>query len=243
ASHAELAAAALHAGKHVFVEKPPGLSAAELDELRAAQQAGGGVLATGFNRRHAPLARRLRDHVAGRGQPVELLLRVNAGRLPAGHWLNDLDDGGGRLLGEGCHFVDLACWVAGALPERVECVMGAGPGQPLAAAQTFAVSLGFADGSVATILYGAGGASGLGKEYVEAHAGGRSAVLDDFKSLELVTGRKRETHKGRGKDKGHRAQFHHLRARIEGRAAPEGPDALDTMAVTLAALAAARGER
>ena len=243
ASHAELASAALRAGRHVFVEKPPGLVAGELAGLREARAEGGGVLATGFNRRHAPLARRLRDHVAGRGLPIELLFRVNAGRLPAGHWLNDLDDGGGRLLGEGCHFVDFACWMAGALPERVECVMGAAPGEPLAAAQSFSVSLGFADGSVATILYGAGGASGLGKEYVEVHAGGRSGILDDFKSLELVSGRKSETHRGRGKDKGHRAQFQHLRALIEGRTAPEGPDSLDTMGVTLAALDAARGAR
>jgi polar amino acid transport system substrate-binding protein len=168
-----------------------------------------------------------------------LLFRVNAGRLPAEHWLNDPEDGGGRLLGEGCHFVDFACWFAGALPASVSCTLRPERGQPLAAAQSFSLTLDFADGSLATVVYGARGASGLAKEYVEAHCGGRSGVLDDFRSLTLFDGRKRRTTRGRGSDKGHAAQFAHLRALVAGDGEAESPSGLDTMGVTLAALSAA----
>ncbi len=218
ATHAAYATAALRAGKAVFVEKPACLTWDELDELKDAA-AEGPPLLVGFNRRYAPLARSMRDHIAGHGHPVELLCRVNAGLLPEGHWLNDPDEGGGRLIGEGCHFIDFACWFVGALPRRVSTVMRAAPGEPLAAAQSFSVTLDFEDGSIATILYGSGGSSGLGKEYFEAHAGGRSAVLDDFTRLITYDGRRKRTTKGKGRDKGHDAQFRHfLGARERGRA-------------------------
>lgn len=243
-SHAALALAALAASKHVFVEKPPCLTTGELGLLRAAEARSGRTLAVGFNRRHAPLAQSLRAHVSGRGFPIELLIRVNAGRLDADHWLNDPELGGGRLLGEGCHFVDLACWLVGAMPAGVRCTMRAPDGSPLAAAQTFAVTLDFADGSVATILYGSGGAPGLGKEYVEAHAGGRSGVLDDFRSLVLYEGRRKRRQKGR-QDKGHAAQLVALRRSIEGAGDVDAstPGPLGSMAVTLAALRSAQTGR
>ena len=237
-SHARLAADALGAGKAVFVEKPPCIDPADLPRLRDARDGSGRPLAVGFNRRHAPLARRLRDHVAGRGGPIELLFRVSAGVLPADHWLNDLEEGGGRLLGEGCHFVDFACWAVDALPERVSCTMRPDPGRPLAAAQRFSIGLEFADGSLATIAYLASGASDVGKEYVEAHAGGRSAVLDDFRSLDLY-GAGKDRSRGRTQDKGHDEQFRRLHAQLNGGEAPEGPDPLGTMAVTFAALRSA----
>jgi predicted dehydrogenase/threonine dehydrogenase-like Zn-dependent dehydrogenase len=239
ASHAELTIAGLEASKAVFVEKPPCLTADELDRVRTALTAAARPLLVGFNRRHAPLARQLREGVRRPGMPFELLFRVNAGRLPADHWLNDPEDGGGRLLGEGCHFVDFACWFAGALPVRVSCTLRPEGGQPLAAAQSFSVALDFADGSLATVVYGARGASGLAKEYVEAHSGGRSGVLNDFRSLTLFDGRKRRVTRGRSSDKGHGAQFAHLRALVAGEGEPESPSGLDTMGVTLAALRAA----
>lgn len=239
ASHAELTIAGLQAGKAVFVEKPPCLTADELERVRTAHAAAGRPLLVGFNRRHAPLAQRLREGIRRPGLPFELLFRVNAGRLPADHWLNEPEDGGGRLLGEGCHFVDFACWFADALPVRVSCTLRPERGQPLAAAQSFSLALDFADGSLATVLYGARGASGLAKEYVEAHSGGRSGVLSDFRSLTLFDGRKRSVTRGRSIDKGHTAQFAHLRALVAGAGQPESPSGLDTMAVTLAALQAA----
>jgi predicted dehydrogenase len=237
-SHARLAAQALSAGKAVFVEKPPCLSWDELDLLLTARADSGRPLFVGFNRRHAPLALSLRDHIA-RGQgPIELLYRVNAGRLPPHHWLDDPQDGGGRLLGEGCHFIDFACWLVGSLPTSVAAtpgvLSGSGP------SEAFAATLGFDDGSVATILYCSGGASDLGKEYVEAHAGGRSGCIDDYRMLTLYDGRRRRKVRTGKRDKGHSDQF---RAIATGATAPGADlDPLSSFAVTLRAHDAMRGE-
>jgi predicted dehydrogenase len=238
-SHARYAIEALEQGKAVFVEKPPALSFDELDRLREA--ASGRVLQVGFNRRFAPLAQRMRAHVFAPGQPVELVYRVAAGRLPADHWLNDPDEGGGRLVGEGCHFVDFVCWFLGGLPIQVSAVAGPAAEQ-LVSAQRFAISLGFAGGSVATIVYGSESASGVAKEVVEAHCAGRSATLHDYRSLTLQGEGRDQVVDARGQDKGHRAQFVVLRERLAGAAALV-PDQLDTMAITLRALEAAGGHR
>jgi predicted dehydrogenase/threonine dehydrogenase-like Zn-dependent dehydrogenase len=236
-SHAALASAALSAGKAVFVEKPPALTNEELEGLRRVRAESGRVLAVGFNRRHAPFALALRDHVRRPDVPFQLLYRVAAGRLPPDHWLNDPDEGGGRLLGEGCHFVDFACWFADAPPVRVSATLGPDQGRRLASAQSFTVTLGFADGSLAAIVYAADGAQAVGKEYVEAHAGGRSGVLDDFRLLKLL-GPGARTLRERRRDKGHRAQLLALRRALEEGAQPL-PDPLDSMAATLAALRSA----
>jgi predicted dehydrogenase/threonine dehydrogenase-like Zn-dependent dehydrogenase len=240
-SHAALATRALRAGKAVFVEKPPALTGVELAELRAARDETGLPLAVGFNRRFAPLAQELRDFVREQSTgPLELLYRVNAGRLEESHWLNDPLEGGGRLLGEGCHFIDFACWLVGALPERVGCILRPEPDLPIGAAQSFVVTVSFADGSLGTILYSARGAVSAGKEYIEVHAGGTSASLDDFRSIELVgDGRPRRRHQ-KGQDKGHTRQLIAFRNVLAGEAPIEGPDPLRTMGVTLTALVSVR---
>lgn len=240
-SHAELAEQALISGKAVLVEKPPCLTWDELQRLRKARSESGAILAVGFNRRHAPLCRALREHFAATDEPRQILIRVNAGRLPHDHWVNDLDDGGGRLLGEGCHFVDLACWLAETTPSQVTCSCAPEDGVPIAAAQSFQIGLQFDNGSLATILYSADGARGLPKEYVEVHARGRSALLDDFKSLDLLSGRKTKRKGSRMRDKGHAAQLVHLHEVLSGKTAVEEVDPLDSMEVTLAALDAAQG--
>jgi predicted dehydrogenase len=157
---------------------------------------------------------------------------VNTGPATGEHWLDDLDEGGGRLLGEGCHFIDFACWLVGEWPDRVGCV-AARVGGPIAAAKTFTVTLAFPGGSQATILYGAEGASGVSKEYIEAHSGGRSAILDDFRSLTLVEGRRRRKVRAKSQDKGHRAQFDLLRdALAKGGTSGDLGDPLRSMQVT-----------
>jgi predicted dehydrogenase/threonine dehydrogenase-like Zn-dependent dehydrogenase len=236
ASHADLAERGLRAGKAVFVEKPPCLTREELQRLRDARAVSGCELAVGFNRRHAPLAIRLREHVSIGGHPRQVVIRVNAGRLPDDHWTNDPQEGGGRLLGEGCHFVDLACWLVGAAPTTVQATIQPLESETLQTAQRFIVSLGFADGSLATVLYTDQGASGLAKEYVEVHSGGCSGVLHDFRRLELFDGRSREELRERRQDKGHRAQFAYLRQQLEGCLTDVQLDPLDTMQVTLKAI-------
>jgi predicted dehydrogenase/threonine dehydrogenase-like Zn-dependent dehydrogenase len=237
ASHAGLVEGALRADKAVFVEKPPCLSQVELAALRAARADSGRRLDVGFNRRHAPLARAVRDHVLHGAEPIELIYRVNAGRLPPAHWLNDPEDGGGRLLGEGCHFVDFACWLIGSSPATVACVSGS---RQATFAESFAISLGFPNGSIATISYAVGGAERLGKEYVEAHSGGRSACLDDYRTLTTYDGKRRHTRREREQDKGHFRQFVALASDLE--VSPAGEfDPLDSMAATLAAYDSMRG--
>jgi predicted dehydrogenase/threonine dehydrogenase-like Zn-dependent dehydrogenase len=240
ASHATLAEAALLSGKAVFVEKPPALTGEELARLREARASSGRPLFVGFNRRFAPLARQLTEHVRATSSPIELLVRVNAGRLAGDHWLNEAEDGGGRLLGEGCHFIDFACWVVGRPVSHVSCSMSREPGIPVASSQGFSVTLNFSDRSLATIFYTARGASVLAKEYVEAHAGGRSAVLDDFRSLRLMTGHKVERKSSGKQDKGHRAQLAQLREDLRAGVPMGEPDPLDSMDVTLEAVEAAR---
>jgi predicted dehydrogenase/threonine dehydrogenase-like Zn-dependent dehydrogenase len=233
-THAELALDALRAGKAVFVEKPPALDFDELDRLDAAV-ADGPPLVVGFNRRHAPQAVALREHVVRGDGPATLVYRVNAGRLPDDHWTNDVHEGGGRLVGEGCHFVDFACWFAGTLPRRVSCLVRPEPGRPLRTSQSFTLALEFPNGSLATIVYEAGGAPGLAKEYVEAHAGGRSGALDDFKTLTLYEGRRGRRNRSAARGKGHKEQFAALPRTLAGELGAARPSHLETMRVTLAA--------
>jgi predicted dehydrogenase/threonine dehydrogenase-like Zn-dependent dehydrogenase len=238
-SHAPVAEAALQAGKAVFVEKPPALTLDGLRRLEEAAERTALPLMVGFNRRHSALASSMRQHMRSR-DPFCLTFRVNAARLPDDHWLDDLDDGGGRLVGEGCHFVDFACWMAGVLPDRVSCSMAAEHDRPLAAAGSFAVTLAFPRGSLATIVYCATGASGVPKERIEVHAGDRAAILNDFRTLTLVTGRRVRRRRVRSQDKGHGQQFVRLRELMAGTWQADAPPPLASMRVTLTALAAAQ---
>jgi predicted dehydrogenase len=142
-------------------------------------------------------------------------------------------------LGEGCHFIDFACWVIGAPVSQVTCSMSTERDTALALTQGFRVCLGFTDGSEATIFYTARGASALGKEYIEAHAARRTAVLSDFRLLRLMDGRDvREKH-SRRVDKGHVAQLRHAYQVLSSAVAESGPDPLGSMEVALAARRAA----
>ena len=238
ASHAQLAEAAL-AGRQGGVRREAAVPdlATSSPLLRAARAESGRPLFVGFNRRHAPLALALRDHVrAAEATRSSCSTGSTRDRLPPDHWLNDPEDGGGRLVGEGCHFVDFACWLVGSVPTSV----AAAPGVPSSPgpADAFTVALGFPDGSVATILYSSGGAANLAKEYVEAHAGGRSGCIDDYRVMTLYDGRRRRTVSAGKRDKGHLGQF---RAIASGSGTPGADlDPLASFAVTLRAQDAMR---
>ena len=237
-SHAALAAAALRAGKTVLVEKPLALSAEELLAVEGAL-AEGGALMVGFNRRFAPLTERLRAEIAGAPGHV-LAARVNAGPLPADHWLHDPEEGGGRLLGEGCHFVDLLAHLAGSRPVSVHAAAAAQPERPLECADSLVASLRFADGAVASLVYSGAGDAHLPKERIEVFGAGTAAVLDDFRRLELYRGGRRTVVKSR-KDKGHRAEIERFLAVAAGRAEP--PTAASYLDSTRATLALAESLR
>jgi predicted dehydrogenase/threonine dehydrogenase-like Zn-dependent dehydrogenase len=202
--HARLAAESLRAGKAVFVEKPLALTHAELDDVMAAA-AGGPALMVGFNRRFAPATVFLRERLGGLPGAKVVHVRANAGYIPPDSWVHDPVEGGGRLLGEGCHFIDLALFLAGSPAVRVETVALAGDDPAAALQDNFVVTMQCADGSVASVLYTAKGSPRSGKERVEMFAGGRSALIDDFRLAE-VQGRKRERWKGK-QDKGHHAEL------------------------------------
>jgi predicted dehydrogenase/threonine dehydrogenase-like Zn-dependent dehydrogenase len=217
ASHAALASAALRAGKAVFVEKPLALAPAELADVEAALGREG-LLMVGFNRRFASLTQRLRSELEGVPNCV-FAARVNAGPLPDDHWLHDPQEGGGRLLGEACHFVDLLAHLAEAPVIAAHVFAAPQPGRPLECSDSFTVALRFADGDVASLVYTGGGDARLPKERIEAFAGGMSAVVDDFRRLELYRDGKQSLVKQR-QDKGHRAQLDHFLKAVAGQVEP-----------------------
>ena len=204
--HASIAAEALSAGKNVHVEKPLALNREDLRAVARAAAASSGRLTVGFNRRFAPLVLRAREHFGGRSTPLALHYRINAGSIPADHWVHDPEEGGGRILGEVCHFVDLLHFLAGAPPRSVYATRLPGIGQDVLADDNLLATLDFADGSRGSILYSALGAQSMPKELIEVMGGGKSAVLDNFRTLHLYQGSGRSTHKSR-QDKGYGDQF------------------------------------
>ena len=183
-THVRFATAALEAGKHVFLEKPAATTRAGLDELRAvAERHSGQQLLVGFNRRFSPHARTMRKLVAGRSQPLTLTCLVNAGYLPMTHWAQDPIKGGGRIIGEGCHFVDLLRYIVDRPIVAVTATqLGDAPGVE-SREDKMVINLEFADGSLGTIQYLANGHRSFCKERVEVFSEGRILALDNFRRL------------------------------------------------------------
>jgi len=185
-SHAPLAAAALRAGKAVWLEKPAAIDDAGLDALRAAVEETRGFLCVGFNRRFSPHAIAVRDAFAARRGPLAIHYSVAAGPPPRGTWHLDAAVGGGRLLGEVCHFVDLCSFLVGAPPEEV---VARSLARDPAADDSVVSLLYFGDGSTATIHYLAGASPELPKERFEVSCDGRSAHCDNFRTTRLYSAR------------------------------------------------------
>ncbi len=194
-SHARLTVEALKAGKHVFVEKPLALTLDQLAEVQAAATAAPGVLTVGFNRRFAPMMVEAKAVLANRGGPIAMHYRINAGHVPGDSWLHG-SEGGGRIAGEACHFVDALAFLAGGPPVAIESFRPDGVGDTVSAV------LRFADGSTGTILYSSLGDSSLPKEYLEIFAGGLVIRLDDFRKLHITRGGKTTTKSASAQDKG-----------------------------------------
>ncbi len=218
-SHAPYVIKALKSALNVFVEKPLCLNADELDTILSCLEATAvaPLLMVGFNRRFAPLSQLLKEKVAPSG-PVSMLYRVNAGAVPADNWIQEPELGGGRIIGEACHFVDFLTYVCGALPTRVHAT--ALP-DPDGLQDTTCINLEFANGSIGTIAYFANGSKRQEKEYVEIHGAGQTGVLRDFRQLEILGGRKRFKKRGVNQDKGQRVMVEQfLDAVKEGHPSP-----------------------
>jgi predicted dehydrogenase/threonine dehydrogenase-like Zn-dependent dehydrogenase len=197
-THAELVVKALQAGKNVFVEKPLAISSESLDEIVHALSPANYLLLTGFNRRFAPLASELAKFLSGCHEPLYIHYRINAGYIPLNHWVHDPAQGGGRVIGEGCHFVDFLTFLVGAVPISV--MANALPDNGKYNQDNLSMIFTFPNGSVGVVDYLANGDKAFPKERVEVFCAGRVAVLDDFRTLEMVQdGRRRMIRKEQDK--------------------------------------------
>jgi predicted dehydrogenase len=174
----------------------------------------------GFNRRFAPLARQLAAHFTDRGEALYAHYRVNAGYIPLNHWTHDPGQGGGRLIGEGCHFVDFLTFLVGSPPVSVRA--NALPDGGKYREDNLTMTLTFADGSVGVVDYLANGDKSFPKERVEVFCGGRIAVLEDFRTLELVRDGRRKRVK-KAQDKGWKAEWAAFASAIREGGAPPIP--------------------
>jgi predicted dehydrogenase/threonine dehydrogenase-like Zn-dependent dehydrogenase len=190
-SHASLVTKALASGRHVFVEKPLAIRLDEIDAVRQAWESahrsagssGGPQLMVGFNRRFSPQVRKMKTLLASVNEPKSFLLTINAGAIPVNHWTQDLECGGGRIIGEACHFIDLMRFLAGGAIVSVQARCMGGLPVTAVAEDKASITLGFENGSFGTILYLSNGAASFPKERVEVFAAGRVLQLDNFRKL------------------------------------------------------------
>ena len=223
--HASQTLAALAAQKTVFCEKPLCLTESELASIvRAISQGRNGsanapLLMVGFNRRFAPMAVELKKFLAQVHEPLSMHYRVNAGFIPGDHWVNDPDQGGGRILGEVCHFVDFLCFLADAPPVEVRSESIGNPGHY--SGDNIVGTLKFANGTVGTITYMANGDKSASKERLEVFGGSSVAILEDFRRLELVRNGQKKISRARWKqDKGHKSEMRAFAEAVQGKILP-----------------------
>ncbi|MBA3767840.1 MAG: Gfo/Idh/MocA family oxidoreductase, partial [Acidobacteria bacterium] len=228
--HAELSRRSLETGRHTFVEKPLALDDEELESVMEAAARTDAQLMVGYNRRFSPHARAALEFFKDRTAPLSIAYRVNAGRIPPEHWTQDPREGGGRIIGEVCHFIDLMQFLAGAPVTRVYAETITSRNRRIVEEDSVFITLRFADGSNGSIAYLAEGDKALPKERVEIFGEGRIFVLDDFRSATTYRNGREETIKLRAQDKGQADEIRAVCAVVlEGTPAP----------ITLADLAAA----
>jgi predicted dehydrogenase len=239
--HAAYVIAGLEAGKHVFCEKPLALNEDQLYQVQTALAASSKLLMVGFNRRYAQLAKRLKTLIDTSEAPLAMQYRVNAGVLPAEHWLHDPEQGGGRIIGEVCHFIDFLTFLCGSLPTSVTANGLPSIGDFIE--DNVVLTFSFANGSVGTISYFANGDRALPKERLEVFQAGRVGILDDFRRLQWIAdGRSRRFTSRLRQDKGHQGEWEAFKQAILSTNEP--PIAYDQLfAVTRATFAAVEALR
>jgi predicted dehydrogenase/threonine dehydrogenase-like Zn-dependent dehydrogenase len=239
-AHAPMVAAAIRAGKRVFVEKPLCISSSQLDEIVAAGSKRPANVFVGFNRRYAPLSRQLKDRLALMSGPMQILFRVNAGYIPDDHWTQDLHVGGGRIIGEVCHFIDLMQFFTGARPISVfTAPIGMRKGK-YRRDDNVSLAVSFSDGSLGTIIYSAQGAKTFSREHVEVYAEGTVAVIEDFKTLDIAGQAGRKTTKLWNQDMGYEGELHAFFVAPEDIFERTLTDAIVTTKATFAAMESLR---
>ncbi len=204
--HAQLATQAALAGKHVFVEKPLALTEEQLSEVINAQKEAGKIIMPGYNRRFSPLAKAVRQHFADRQSPVEVCCRVNAGALGKDSWYQDPDEGGWRIISEGCHFNDIIQFLSGSYVKEVFAAKIEGTVHGLQN-DNCVITLKLEDGSLGTLIYVANGDPSFEKERIEVFGQGRTAVIENWRQALLFNGGKVQKISPGNTGKGHSAEI------------------------------------
>lgn len=200
--HASMTLEALQAGKHVFVEKPLALTETDLEQIIKARNDSGKMVMVGFNRRFSPFIKKMKDVLAE--TPMHIVATMNAGFIPPNVWVHDLAIGGGRIVGEACHFIDLCNYLTGSKVVAV-CANALGP-QVTEQTDNVSILLRFENGSNAVINYFSNGDKSYSKERVEVYQDGRTLIMDNYRSLQAFGFKGLSSMKGK-QDKGHAAQF------------------------------------
>ncbi len=203
-SHAKYAIEGLHRNKHVFVEKPLAMNTEELDLVREAYQHSDAILMVGFNRRFSTLATEIRKEFEGLNEPLVVNIRVNAGFIPKEHWTQIKEVGGGRIIGEMCHFVDLIQFFTNSRPVQVYASSIDTSNAEMQSDDNISVILKYENGSVGNLIYLANGDKSIPKEHIEIYGGGVTAVINDFRSGSLHRNNRKTKLKLSGK--GHRQE-------------------------------------
>jgi predicted dehydrogenase/threonine dehydrogenase-like Zn-dependent dehydrogenase len=182
-SHAKLVSAALRAGKNVFVEKPLSIDYAGLEEVEEAKKTSNGVLMVGFNRRFSSASQEIKKRCSVLNEPLVMNFRVNAGSIPKDHWIQKPEVGGGRIIGEMCHFFDLMEFLNGSAPVKVSAESIQTQNDKFVNYDNVVINIKFANGSVGTLTYVSNGDSSLPKEKLEVFCGGMACVINDFRNV------------------------------------------------------------
>ncbi len=232
-SHALLAQHALEQGKNVFVEKPLAMNDEELNAVLNAAKTSNKTLMIGFNRRFSPLVKQAKEFFAERRNPLSILYRINAGHIPRSHWVQDPKIGGGRIIGEVCHFIDTMQFLTGSVTTRVYAEAVTTRNHEITAEDSVFITLRFSDGSNGTIAYLSEGDKALEKERIEIYGGEKTFIIDDFRyATAYKKGRETKT-KLRNQDKGQTEEVRTVCSVIlEGKPAPVTLE--DLMATTRA---------
>ncbi|HMK35421.1 MAG TPA: bi-domain-containing oxidoreductase [Desulfomonilaceae bacterium] len=242
--HARQVVKALQSGKNVYVEKPLALTVEELNEIESNLLAGASrpILMVGFNRRFSPAAAKIKQFFGDVSAPLSVSVRFNAGSIPAEHWTQDDDIGGGRIIGEACHAIDLATFLIGSPPVRVFAESISGPQAPSITEDQCFITLRHADGSISNVAYLSGGDKAFPKERIEVVGGGRIGVIEDFREVALCSGGKAKRKRSWTQDKGHVQAIGAFVAAVK--AGTSSPIAWHELrGVSLAAILAARSIR
>jgi predicted dehydrogenase/threonine dehydrogenase-like Zn-dependent dehydrogenase len=234
--HASLSVAALREGKKVFVEKPLAVSLEGLREVLDARRQSSGDVMVGFNRRFSPFIQKIKEQFFGRTDPLMLFYRVNAGHVPKEHWVHDPTEGGGRIVGEVCHFIDLLQFVCDSTPVRVYAETISAGNESIANRDNVIITIQLADGSIGSIGYSAGGDKSYSKERIEIFGNLSVGIIDDFKMARFFHAGKSRKLRQSQQDKGYEEELKQFLRWVKGEI--QTPVSLEESALTtLATLA------